>query len=449
MMAARRASRAIMAGEPPVSLPAKSLLWAPRRGTVAVAAALSLAAAIASGAAVTGCSGDESATGGPGGTTAGSGGQGAGVAMGGATSTTGVGGGAGGQDGGADAGPPPPTFSFVVFGDNQFATTSCTSGVPERLAVPQVILSLAPTFIGHVGDLMDHGYEAGAYAHLVDCYSGMLAAHPFFPTSGNHDMGSGAIWDYKAYVEEQLTSRNPSVWSGDYASDFAVTYEDDPNSYSTDPGNPGSTSDVPSGFSFKTNYALRYQNLYLLSFEQGTRWWSNTPRSWVHTHLDAARADPTIQHVIVQMHHPLYSTHMEETGSGEAVGPVRGYYEELFRDHDVTLVLNGHVHLYEHFFVPDDGTHTQTASPPTTYPHDGTAIQHVTTGGGGGPTPNGCDPPPSPKQQFSYDYLQKRNCGAHVTQIEVQGKRLHVTVTHVVGSESSHTTDIWDEFTIE
>ena len=352
-------------------------------------------------------------------------------------------GGSGGQA------PAPASYSFVVFGDNQFATSSCTSGVSERLAVPEVVRSLSPTFVLHVGDLMDHGYEDGAYAKLVSCYQGMLDELPFFPTSGNHDMGSGAIWDYKTYLEGQLQARNAAAYGPGYESDFVISYEDDPGSYSTDPSNPGSTSDVPSGFSFKTFYAMRYENAYVLSFEIGTRWWSNTPKSWVQKHLEAARSDPTIDHVFVIMHHPLYSTHMEETSSGESVAPVRNAYEQLFRDYDVTVAFNGHVHLYEHFAVPDDGTPTQQTPPPSSYAHDGSSVHYLTTGGGGGPPPNGCSPPPNPKQQFSYGYLQNRHCGYHVTRVQVEGKKLAVSVIGVSGDGTSQSTETLDEFSLE
>jgi hypothetical protein len=109
------------------------------------------------------------------------------------------------------------------------------------------------------------------------------------------------------------------------------------------------------------------------------------------------------------------------------------------------VAFNGHVHLYEHFYVPDDGTHTQTDSPPTSYTHDGQAVHYVTTGGGG-PSPS-CDA--TPKHQFSWDYFQKRGCGNHVTYVQVVGKSLRFQVIHVTGNESDYSTEIWDEFTIQ
>ena len=341
--------------------------------------------------------------------------------------------------------PPVPEYSFVVFADTQFATASCTSGVSERLAVPEAILELAPTFMLEAGDLMDHGYEDGAYAQYESCYEGVLGSVPLFPGSGNHDMGSGAIQDFKTFLEKQLQITNAASYGPSYGSDFEIAYEDDPTQYSEDPSNPGDNSDVPSGFSFKTFYAFKYANAYFLSFEQGTRWWSNTPKSWVEKHLQIARQDPEIEHVFVTMHHPMYSSTMAESDSGECYGPVRGYYEALFRQYDVTMVFAGHAHLYDRFYVPDDGHATRQIPSPTTYPHDGEGIHYVVTGGGGGPL-NGCA---AEKQESSYDFGQGRRCDYHVTQVRVKGGRLDVSIVGVSGSASSHTSEVWESFTIE
>jgi hypothetical protein len=140
---------------------------------------------------------------------------------------------------------------------------------------------------------------------------------------------------------------------------------------------------------------------------------------------------------------------MADQSDGEACGPVREDYEALFRHYDVTAVFSGHAHLYEHFYVPDDGTPTRTDQPSASYAHDGNAIHYVVTGGGGGPLPNGCDPIPGENVEHSYDYRQARGCGYHVTQIEVDGGTLTVSVIGVEGSADSYTTSVWDTFVIE
>ena len=260
-------------------------------------------------------------------------------------------------------------------------------------------------------------------------------------------MGSGGIWAFKTYLEEQLFDRNADVWTGDYGGDVTVWYEDDPNEYSTDWDNKTHLDVVPSGVSYETFYAIRHANALVLSFEQGTRWWSNTPKSWLETHLAAAHTDPAIDHVFVIMHHPLYSTRMAELDSGECIQPVRNHYEQLFRDYDVTAVFAGHTHIYDRFYVPDDGTPTQTDQPPAVYAHDGQAVHYVVTGGAG-PVP-GCSPPPTVLHEFSFNYAQAQGCGHHFVRVDVEGSSLRFRVIGVEGSATDYTTTQWDEFRIE
>ncbi|MBN1945485.1 MAG: metallophosphoesterase, partial [Bradymonadales bacterium] len=180
----------------------------------------------------------------------------------------------GGPDGwrDRDAGelPEPELFTFVVYGDSQFSTTSCTSGVSERLAIPQVIMDLDPNFILHTGDLVNDGWEDGAYDRFRTCYADMLALIPLFPTMGNHDAGSGGITQYKTFLEWQLFERNPEVTPGAYSAEFPLWYEDDPIEWSTDRSDPSDRDLLPSGVTWKTYYAFRHQNAYFISFEQGT-----------------------------------------------------------------------------------------------------------------------------------------------------------------------------------
>lgn len=349
-----------------------------------------------------------------------------------------------------EAGPPPAVFSFVAIADTQFATNSCTSGVSERLALPRAIAARSPAFVIEAGDLMDHGYEDGAYDRFRTCYDPVLSQTPFFPTMGNHDAGNGAVLKYKEFLEQQLFTTNAAVVGPTYSSDFVVAYEDDPTEYSTSFNSPSHRPDLPSGVSFKTFYAFRYQNSYFISFEIGTRWWSNTPKSWVEKHLQAARSDPSIEHVFVFMHHPLYSTTMaESSSSGECIEPVRRNYEALFRQYDVTLVFAGHAHMFERFYVPDDGSSTRASPPPSSYPHDGTAVHYMIIGGGGGPLPSGCNPTPGERQEASYNYTQNRRCGYHYAEVQVQGGKLEVQVVGVDGTQDNYSTEVWESFTIE
>jgi hypothetical protein len=344
-------------------------------------------------------------------------------------------------------------FSFVVFGDNQFATESPTSGVPERLAVPKVVVALKPTLILHTGDLMDHGYDAGAYERFAEYYREMLAAAPFFPTMGNHDAGKG-IGNYGAFLEEQVRRRNAAAYGAEaYAREFVVRLRDDPVEYPTrfnDPGVAAAKRLVPSGVSFKTYYSVRFRNACFISLEQGTRWWANTPLPWLERTLREAREQGGTDHIVVFMHHPLYSTTMADNppdpaapGSGECMLPVRRLYEDLFRRYDVTLVFSGHAHLYDRFCVPDDGTPTRATPPPGRYEHDGRSIHYIVTGGGGGPlNPGGW------REESSWAFAQNRVCAYHVVEVLVQGRELTVRAQRVSGTAERPVNTLFEQFTI-
>ena len=124
---------------------------------------------------------------------------------------------------------------------------------------------------------------------------------------------------------------------------------------------------------------------------------------------------------------------------------MRKHYEALFQKYDVTMVFSGHAHLYDRFFVPDDGHQTRQNPPPKTYPHDGKAVHYIVTGGGGGSL-NGCS---TLKKEKSYAFYQKRGCFHHVTRVKVKGKKLEVSIVKVSGSQSSHTTSVYDSFTVQ
>jgi len=340
-----------------------------------------------------------------------------------------------------------PRLSFVVFGDSQFSSTSCTSGVPERMAIPRAINALAPDLVLHTGDLMDHGWEKGAYRQFTRCYRALLARTPLFPTMGNHDAALQAHRRYKRYLEQQLLVVNPAVMGSAARQGFALFYADDPTPYSESFRRTSRRDQVPSGVSFKTFYAFRAQNAYFISFEQGTRWWANTPLHWLERHLKRARADAAIRHVFVIMHHPMYSTTMDEQSRSGCVAPVRRLYEPLFRRYDVTMVFSGHAHLYDRFFVPDDHRRTRPrrgVRRPRRFVHDGKGIHYIVTGGGGGPLKH-CK---ILKKERSYRYAQRRACVHHVTRVQIQGGQLEVSAVRVRGSAASYRADVIDRFVI-
>lgn len=346
--------------------------------------------------------------------------------------------------------PVPDSFSFVVFGDNQCAVNSAVSGVPERQAIPRLVRRLQPAFVLHTGDLMDRGENPQAYPRFHEYYHEMLSAAPFFPTLGNHD--ALGVHNYKAFLGDLLSRHNPQVYAGDYVRDFAVCFEDDPVMYPADFKSPlrhDFQPDVPTGVNFKTNYAFRYRNACFISLEVGTRWWSNTPRSWLERHLQRAAADPGIQHIIVWLHHPIYSVSMRETppdpaqpGSGECLAPVREAYEPLFQKYRVSIVFSGHVHAYEHLFVPTDKQPSSGKFSDGRFPGRDGGIHYQVTGGGGGPLNRSS----SGRQELSQAFLQQRFCAYHVLQVTVRGGELQVQALKLQGGPDEFTTAVADAY---
>ncbi len=119
---------------------------------------------------------------------------------------------------------------------------------------------------------------------------------------------------------------------------------------------------------------------------------------WLESTLAAARADPSIDWIVVQLHQGACSSAPD--GDGSDLG-VRREWLPLFDTYEVDLVLSGHDHGYErsfpvHGFDPDAGTDTRTGAPTDTRrPHPVTTVDsgvfdtsqgtvHLVLGCGGG-----------------------------------------------------------------
>jgi hypothetical protein len=140
---------------------------------------------------------------------------------------------------------------------------------------------------------------------------------------------------------------------------------------------------------------------------------------------------------------------MSEASGGDCLVPLRRPYEPLFRKYKVTAVFSGHVHIYERFYVPNDGHPTATKKPPASYPNDGRGIHYVTVGpSGSGFVPWLGKPVPPPLQEPSLKYLQGFGRGHNMARVQVDGPRLKITIIGVEGTREEYSTKVWDSFTI-
>ncbi len=346
------------------------------------------------------------------------------------------------------------SFSFVVLGDTQFHNNDCHAGPPELNSLPDAVLKLKPKFMLHVGDLMHEARDPGTYHIFASCLAKMLDKVPMFPAVGNHDMDYDlGIVNFREYLQHQLFVRNAALLGDDYVADFPITYRDDPATYSENKKEPRDLDLVPSGFAHKLYYAFRHRNAYFVIFEVGTRWEVCTPPKWVERHLSLARADSSIDHLFVVMHKPAYNTYMDEMGGGDNLVSVRWPYEALFRKYDVTAVFSGHAHMYERFYVPDDGSPTRSpkqSRPRQCYAGDGSGVHHVTVGPCGSAYMPGdyCQNFPAPREEPSLAYMQSRGCGHNMARVTVRGRDVDMDIVGYEGAPGAVKNRIWDSFTV-
>ncbi|GAA0624042.1 metallophosphoesterase [Kutzneria viridogrisea] len=135
-------------------------------------------------------------------------------------------------------------------------------------------------------------------------------------------------------------------------------------------------------------YSWRYQNVGLLCLDGNDICYRNTGNydytkgqqlKWMDTQLGKFRGDPTIDFIVVYLHHAPYST--ADAGGAESIAQQK--WAPLFDKHKVDLVLNAHNRLYERTDPIRAGKGTKQVKPrgSVTPALDGTT--YITVGGGG------------------------------------------------------------------
>ncbi len=210
---------------------------------------------------------------------------------------------------------PDATVTAAVLGDSGV-------GGPNQRRMARVLLSLAPRFVLHTGDVV---YPRGDACHypdrFFDPYAPLLASTPLYPSLGNHDLrAAGASAYFAAFA---LPANNPdrseSYYSFDYGPAHVVAL--DGELYHS--GNPTAAA---------------------------------RQKAWLEADLAANRLPWTI----VFFHRPPFTTSPAHAPDAA----IRDDLVPLFAAAGVDLVLSGHVHAYERF-----------------HPIDG--VTYVITGGGG------------------------------------------------------------------
>ncbi|MFI6096330.1 purple acid phosphatase family protein [Lentzea sp. NPDC051213] len=135
-------------------------------------------------------------------------------------------------------------------------------------------------------------------------------------------------------------------------------------------------------------YSWRYQNVGLISLDSNDICNRNSANldhtkgkqlTWLNSRLKALRADPTIDFIVVYLHHAPYST--ADAGGAESVAQQK--WAPVFDKHKVDLVLNAHNRLYERTDPIRAGKGTKQVRPRGTAVPSADGTTYITAGGGG------------------------------------------------------------------
>jgi predicted phosphodiesterase len=216
-------------------------------------------------------------------------------------------------------------FRFVVYGDSRTAPwyediIAKYGDNDDHLPVCQSMMSYAPDFLVHVGDFVYSGTNMDDIYNFFDVEREMLASNPMLPTYGNHEFDGGNATS-NTYMDSYLI---PAV---------------------------GAT------FSY---YAYNYGNVHILVVNTGTIVFAGdnadhlkpgSPQyAFIQADLQAAAANPNIDHIFVSLHAAPYSA----ANFGDNQNLIN-YLEPLFRQYRVKAVFMGHEHDYQH--MVHDGIH--------------------------------------------------------------------------------------------
>ncbi len=193
---------------------------------------------------------------------------------------------------------PPPgaqvPVSFVVYGDTR-------SDAVAHYELVERIRAEVPDFMLSTGDMVMDGAVEAQWKQFFDIEGPLLADNVLYPALGNHDFDD-----------------NDTTW--------VETLFHPP----ADRQAPG-------------QYAFTYGPVRVIVLESNTPSFAMTDETaWLERQLQAYRQDPTLRHVFVTMHHPVYSI-----SSHGGLPSLREKWAPLFEQYGVSAVFSGHDHNYQ------------------------------------------------------------------------------------------------------
>ncbi len=264
-------------------------------------------------------------------------------------------------------------FSFIVYGDTRGRQGGKQEQYEHSLVIGSAIatvkkMEMTPfpvKFFIMTGDAVIDGRDPQTwnvgFASVINRVT-QQAGLPIFMSPGNHDVGSsdfsadspGLASEEQGPRSQDAANRGPGIRN--YLTAVSKLLPPD-NSSRRLPGYP--------------TYAFAHGNLFAVGID------SNIANDavqfdWVSKQL-AGLDRRRYKHVIAFFHHPLYSSGPHGFRPEPPTLSMRDRYAPLFRKHNVSLLLTGHEHLYEHWVERYERAGKQHR------------IDQVVTGGGGAP----------------------------------------------------------------
>lgn len=224
----------------------------------------------------------------------------------------------------------PARFRFTAFGDQG---TDSGGNVPPASQPPnqatantELASSFDPAFHVIVGDFAYANGDQSIWDTWFSMVEPMASSRPWMPLIGNHEIesqldftGTGDSWGDLGYDPYLTRFALPSNGHADLQNSFyAFKY--------------GSVQ-----FLMLDNNDVNEETTHNIGYTSGRQ------KEWVAARLTRARQDPGVDFIVVGMHQCAFSS---STKHGSDPG-VQETWFELFREHQVDLVLQGHDHVYE------------------------------------------------------------------------------------------------------
>jgi 3',5'-cyclic AMP phosphodiesterase CpdA len=286
-------------------------------------------------------------------------------------------------------------FSFLVYGDTRGRRDGKEAQYGHSLVVDSMLATvkkLEPTpfpvrFVVMTGDAVVSGRDPRqwnvSFVELVDRIT-QGAGLPYFLSPGNHDVGG--VPDSAAAPEPGAGPPAPQDPDGDPGRVPKPPRDGAPAGNPPSPQRDRSgalrnylaavSALVPREGSLRRlagypTYGFGFGNTFFVALDSNIAG-DDRQLEWVRGQLeglDRAR----YRHLVAFFHHPVYSSGPHGVRAEPPTLALRQRYMPLFRKHHVTLILNGHEHLYEHWVerYEQGGRHYR--------------LDEIVTGGGGAP----------------------------------------------------------------